>query len=166
MSNVEFTDMSFSVKNLIHETAVTFLHEAGELLLTQVVRNQDAYTDTGQTKGSWESPVVDEDKLSCTVGTNYENAIWEEYGTGAFAEKGDGRKGWWVYVEGSPKSSGKGKSYSTLKEAKKAMAILRKKGLPAHVTCGKKPRRHFRNAYATCRPKIEKQAEKLFGTIR
>ncbi|WP_423189426.1 HK97 gp10 family phage protein [Alkalibacterium sp. f15] len=38
-------------------------------------------------------------KLIGAVGSDEMNAIYEEYGTGEFAEKGDGRKGGWVYYD-------------------------------------------------------------------
>ena len=40
---------------------------------------------------------VDESELVAYIGTNCEYAIYVEFGTGEFAEKGNGRKGGWVY---------------------------------------------------------------------
>lgn len=38
-------------------------------------------------------------ELIGAVGSDMMNAIYEEYGTGEFAENGDGRKGGWVYYD-------------------------------------------------------------------
>ena len=161
---VVFEDFSIEVKNAIKEKALQFLREAGEEITSATVRNQ--VRKTGETAGSWsDSPVIDEAGLAAHMGSNFENAIWEEFGTGEFAEKGDGRKGWWVYVEGSKGSGGGGKSYASLGEAKRAMAILRKKGLPAHVTRGKAARHPFLNAFNSCKSRILRRAEQIFGEL-
>lgn len=83
------------------------------------------------------------------IGTNVPYAIYNEYGTGKWATDGNGRKGWWVYVD-----DGSGKMYSpshnvgkiyTEEEARRVMAILNSKferaGLTirAHMTEGMKP---------------------------
>ena len=125
-NNVVFEDYSVQVKNMIKEKALVFLREAGEEITSLTVRNQ--VRKTGQTAGSWsDSPVLDEGNLAVHMGSNYENAIWEEFGTGEFAEKGDGRKGWWVYIAGSGGNGSGGKSYATEAQAKRATAILRKR---------------------------------------
>lgn len=163
-NNVVFEDYSVSVKNLIREKALVFLREAGEEITSMTVRNQ--IRKTGQTAGSWsDSPVMDEGNLAVHMGSNYENAIWEEFGTGEFAEKGDGRKGWWVYVKGSGGSGSGGKSYPTEAQAKRAMAILRKKRLEAYYTRGKQARHPFLNAYNSSKSKIIKRAEEIFGEL-
>lgn len=162
-NNVVFEDYSIKCKNAIREKALIFLQEAGEEITSVTTRNQ--VRKTGQTAGSWsDSPVLDEGNLAVHMGSNYENAIWEEFGTGEFAEKGGGRKGWWVFVEGSS-SGGGGKSYASKTEAKKAMAILRKKGLKAYYTKGKSARHPFLNAYNSSKSKIIKHAEQIFGGL-
>lgn len=160
--SVEFEDYSIKVKDVIREKALTFLEEAGSEVESMTVRNQ--VRDTGQTAGSFDH-VVDDGDLAVHIGSNYENAIWEEFGTGEFAEKGDGRKGYWVFVKGSSGGGKGGKSYSTIGEAKRAMAILRKKGLEAYYTKGKKARHPFKNAYDSSKSKIIKHAEQVFGGL-
>ena len=163
MSNVVFEDYSIQCKKALKDKALQFLQEAGEEITSMTVRN--TVRKTGQTAGSWsDSPVLDEANLAVHMGSNYENAIWEEFGTGEFAEKGDGRKGWWVYVKGSS-SGGGGKSYSSQAEAKKAVAILRKKGLEAYYTRGKSARHPFLNAYKSSKDKIIRRAEQIFGGL-
>jgi HK97 gp10 family phage protein len=43
--------------------------------------------------------VVNNSELSVRIGTNTEYAPYLEFGTGEFAESGDGRKGGWYYVD-------------------------------------------------------------------
>lgn len=161
-NNVVFEDYSIQCKNVIREKALIFLREAGEEVLSLTIRN--TVRDTGQTAGSW-STVLDSGQLAVHIGSDYDNAIWEEFGTGEFAEKGDGRKGWWVYIKGGKGNGSGGKTYSSLKDAKRAMAILQKKGLDAHITKGKKARKPFRTAYNSTKSKIIKHAEQVFGEI-
>lgn len=80
------------------------------------------------------------------VGSPLEYAVFQENGTGVHAENGSGRKGWWVYVEGSDtKGHNTHKTYS-YEEAKKIMAILRSKGLDAHMTQGVRPQHFLKEA--------------------
>ena len=163
--NVVFEDYRIDVKNAIKEKCIQLLYDAGNEVISQVTSR--SVRKTGQTAGSYETSSVDEGQMCIHVGSNYENAIWEEFGTGEFAEKGDGRKGWWVFVEGQrgggPHAGGK--SYATKDQAKRAMAILRKKGLPAFYTRGKHARHPFRDGYNSAKPKIIKRAEELFGGL-
>ena len=81
------------------------------------------------------------------VGSNNDHAVYNELGTGAFAESG-GRQGWWVYVPGGGKSgTNTGKVY-TEEKARQVVAILKSKGLDAHMTMGMKPL-HFIKKAAT-----------------
>lgn len=79
-----------------------------------------------------------------------EYAPYVEYGTGMYAENGEGRQGYWVYVKdsegGFSKKSKKGGKAYTLEEAKKIMAMLQAKGLDAHITCGMHPQPFLRPA--------------------
>lgn len=98
-AEVEFTDNSLKIKNLIEENIEAFLEEVGGELESQTQRN--TRVDTGKTKGSWEH-VVNLSNKEVIIGNPLQNAIWEEFGTGEYALKGDGRKGGWVYK--SPKT--------------------------------------------------------------
>ncbi len=164
-ANVEFEDYSVQVKQAIKEKAIAFLHEVGDEIIEQTARNYDSAprVDKGHTKGSFEK-VVDESELSVHIGTNYMNAIWEEFGTGIHAEKGDGRSGYWVYVKGGGKKSKSPKSY-TKDEAKRIVAIMRSKGLDAYYTNGKTGKRHFRNAYTSLKSSIIAEAQRRFGGL-
>ena len=118
-NKVVFEDYSIKVKGEINDRIIAALEECAGEIESQTKRNCDPYVDTGRTKNSFQHKVVDS-KLTAYIGSNYENAIWEEFGTGEYALEGNGRKGGWVYVD----EKGKG-----------------------HFTYGKKPRRAFWNAY-------------------
>lgn len=161
-NNVVFEDYSVQVKGAIKDKCIAFLYEIGGEIRSQAQRN--SRRKTSQTAGSYEYN-VDESGLAVHIGSDFENAIWEEFGTGEHSINGDGRKGYWVFVEGQGgKSSNGGKTY-TLKEAKRVMAMLRKKGLPAYYTNGKTANRPLFKAFESVTPKIESVAEKIFGGI-
>ena len=84
------------IKERFWDTAVAWLYEASGELASAVRNNQRVRT--GKTRGSWRY-VVDEQKLEGIVGSDMENAIWEEFGTGEYALNGNGRKGGWRYVD-------------------------------------------------------------------
>ncbi len=91
----KFEDYSFKVKDAMKDTAISFLEEAGGELESQVKRN--SRVDTGQTKGSWQH-VTDESGLECSIGSNLENAIWEEFGN-QYAALWYGRKPLMMYKD-------------------------------------------------------------------
>ena len=67
-------------------------------LMVQADARSKARKDTGQLVNSIQERVVSENgTIRGFVGTNVEHAIWNEKGTGEFAENGAGRKGGWVY---------------------------------------------------------------------
>lgn len=167
MSNfVVFEDYSVQCKNAIREKAISFLEEVGGELRSRTQRN--SRRATGQTADSYEYK-VDEGQLAVHVGSNYENAIWEEFGTGKYAsETGHvGRQGWWVYVTGgsSSSSSKKGKNYSSPDQAKRAVAILKERGLDAHMTQGKSANRPLWKAFESFKSGIIARANEIFGGL-
>ena len=166
--HVAFEDYSVKCKDAIKECAISFLYEVCGELRSRTQRNIDPYNKTSRTSGSYDYK-VDEGQLAGHVGSNYENAIWEEFGTGKYAsETGHvGRQGWWVYVTGSAekKTSTNSKNYSSPEQAKRAVAILKKKGLDAHMTQGKHARRHLWKAYESFKSGIIKRAEEIFGGL-
>lgn len=94
MANVIFEDNTIKLKEVMSERIMAGLEEAAGELESQV--KQNTRVDTGQTKNSWQH-YIDEAKLTAIVGSPLENAIWEEFGTGEYALKGDGRKDGWSY---------------------------------------------------------------------
>ena len=131
---VEFHDFSMEVKAALDDAVKAYLYEAGGELEAQVKRN--SRVGTGQLKNSW-TYRVEEEKGVCTVGSPLENAIWEEFGTGEYALKGNGRKDGWSYLD--------------------------EKG-EWHHTMGKKPTRALWNALNTKKKKFARYiADKLKG---
>lgn len=160
-SKVTFEDYTIEVKGIMDDGINAVLEECAGELESQVKRN--SRVASSKTKNSFRHKVVDSEHKAY-IGSDEENAIWEEFGTGehAIPEGGGGRQGYWVFVKGSENKSKKtGKSY-TLEEAKKVMAILRKKGLDAYYTNGKRPSRAFWNAYTALKSKIINRIQEYF----
>ena len=124
MAKIEFKDNTIQVKNAIDDKINAVLEECAGELESQVKRN--SRVRTGKTKSSFRH-VVDDSKHVATIGSSEENSIWEEFGTGEHALKGNGRKGGWFYED----EEGNG-----------------------HFTHGKKPSRAFWNAYTALKSKI------------
>ena len=91
---VQFEDNSMRVMEEMNDAAIAYLYESAESLASQTASN--SRVGTGQLKNSW-TYKVDESKLEAVIGSPLQNAIWEEFGTGEYALKGDGRKGGWFY---------------------------------------------------------------------
>lgn len=126
---VKFNDYSFKVMDAIDDKVLAVLEEcAGEL---ESQAKQNSRVKTGKTKGSFQHKVVDSEQTAY-IGSNEENAIWEEFGTGEYALKGNGRKGGWFYED--EKREG-------------------------HFTHGKKPSRAFQKAYDSTKNKIINQIQ-------
>ena len=161
--DIVFEDNSVKIIAAIEDAVDAFLLEAGAELESQVIRNSRA--DTGQTRSKWAAK-LDKGNKQIFVGNPLENAVWEEFGTGEYAVNGDGGTPYWVFVAGSGKKKGSGghKVY-TLKEAKRVVAILRKKGLEAYYTKGKRGTRAFEKAKTTVKPKINKMAKEAFKNV-
>lgn len=133
MADIEYTDNSAIVKAALSEGVRAFLYEAGGELQAQTMRN--SRVDTGQTKGSYQYKVQEGTGESTVhVGSNLQNAIWEEFGTGEYALHGDGRKGGWKYVD----AKGKG-----------------------HFTRGKTANRPLYNAFNTLREKLKRRLQEI-----
>lgn len=132
---IKFIDHTMDVKDAIARLAMSSLEEAAGELESQV--KQNTVVKTGKTKNSWQHKVTKGgDDYVAAVGSDYENAIWEEFGTGEYALNGDGRKGGWAYED--PKTG------ETI------------------WTRGKRPRRPFHNAYTTMKDKIIKFLQDQF----
>lgn len=128
---VKFTDNSAQVKGALNDAVIAYLHEAGGELEAQVKRN--SRVGSGQLKNSW-TYEVDESKGVTTIGSPLENAIWEEFGTGEYALKGNGRKGGWYYQDENGKW---------------------------HHTYGKHPHRAFHRAFISLKAALIKRAQNV-----
>lgn len=97
IDNVKFEDNHIKVEAEIERRICNWLEEVAAELESQAIRN--TRVNTGETKRGW-GHIVDEASLEAFVGNREENAIWEEYGTGEYAEKGGkGRNVWYVHVD-------------------------------------------------------------------
>ena len=136
MSNVKFTDNSIQVINAINQEILNALEEASGELEAQVKRNPKV--DKKKKKNSW-THKVDEHKYEAYVGSNYENAIWEEFGTGVYAQNGNGRKDVpWTYQDEQGKW---------------------------HRTKGKKPRKALQKAFNSMKNRIERFFKERFKDL-
>lgn len=135
MAEIEFKNNFLQAKEVIAEKAVAFLHEATAEIEAETIRN--SRTDTGKTKGDWETE-VDDDTLTGYVGNPNENAIWEEYGTGEYAVNGDGRQTSWRYQDA------KGNWYTTT---------------------GKTPNRPLERAYESKKDAIQEMAKSKLSEV-
>ena len=126
MADVEFKDYTIEVQNVMNSKILAVLEEVSGELESQAKRN--SRVATGQTKNSFKHKVVQTSTGSeAHIGSDYKNAIWEEFGTGEHALAGNGRKGGWVYVD----AKGEG-----------------------HFTRGKRPSRAFWNAFTALKGAI------------
>ena len=91
---MKFVDNSKAAKRELERAAIRGLTKASLLVEGQAVLL--APVDKGGLRDSI-GYKVDESELVAYVGTNCEYAIYVEFGTGEFAENGNGRKGGWVY---------------------------------------------------------------------
>lgn len=132
---VEFENNSMACKEALEKAGIAWLYEAAGELEAQTKRNTKV--DTGKTKGSW-SYKVEETEGKAVIGSDYENAIWEEFGTGEYALNGDGRKTPWSY-----------------KDVKGQW----------HTTKGKKPRRALWNAFTSLKTRLIRAAEERFKEV-
>lgn len=91
---MKFVDNSAAVKRELERAAIRGLIKSAMLVEGQAVLLVP--TKTGALKKSI-GYKVNESELVAYVGTNCEYAIYVEFGTGEFAENGNGRQGGWVY---------------------------------------------------------------------
>ena len=135
MGKVKFEDFTIKVMEAIDNRANAVLEECAGELESQAKRN--TRVDTGKTKNAWKHH-VDDDNHEATIGNTEENSIWEEFGTGEHALKGNGRKGGWFYED----EEGNG-----------------------HFTHGKKPSRAFWKAYTSLKKAIIKRIQDSFKEL-
>lgn len=98
-NNVSFEDYTIEVIGKLCDLIERdLLAEAGEII-SQTQRNFDTAhrVDTGFTKGSFKYKVTGSamaGEFTAHMGSDAENAIWEEFGTGEQSITGNGRKNW------------------------------------------------------------------------
>lgn len=156
--SVQFEDNTIRVLEAIEQASIAFLHDATQEMTSQVKRNTAVGKVGGSdTKNSWQRE-IDTSKLEGVVGNPLENAIWEEFGTGEYADEGKGRKGGWYILIGD----GAGQISQQVVDAYHMKVVYGKDGKRYAFTTGKKPKRPFQKAYTKMKPKIEKRAKQIF----
>lgn len=92
----EFEGKANEVKKQLGESLIKGITEA--CLLVQAQAKMLTPVKTGQLRDSIEYKVQDDaGEVVGEVGTHLEHGLYVEFGTGEFAENGQGRKGGWVY---------------------------------------------------------------------
>lgn len=130
-----FKDNSMEGKERLKKAAAKWLLQACILVEGQAVLL--APVATSRLKQSIDY-IVDDDELVGYVGTNVDYAIYVEFGTGEFAENGNGRKGGWMYKDPS------GEWF---------------------FTWGIEPQPYLRPAFRQTKGQIEALAKSLFGEV-
>ena len=130
-----FKDNSKQAKDAIRKAKIQWLFQACILVEGQAVLL--ATVDTGYMRDQIDY-VVDESRLIGYVGTPAQYAVYVEFGTGEFAENGNGRKGGWVYQALNGEW---------------------------HFTLGQSPQPFLRPAFRDNKNKIESLAKKFLSRI-
>ena len=162
MAEVEFKGLDKIIAKLDKmqdtSTIVSAMQDACDLV--EGAAKYKAPKDTGALKRSITNRIeVIGNEVSGIVFTPLEYAPYQEYGTGLFAENGNGTSGYWVYVgdkDYDPNRKKSGKRY-TLQEAKQIVAIMRSKGLKAYYTNGMHPQPFMRPALKENEQNIKKK---------
>lgn len=148
-----FEDNRNQVKQALSRAVEAYLEEAGGELQAQTVKN--SRTDFGQTKGSYQY-AMDPSEGACYVGSQLENAIWEEFGTGDYAIQGGRKTPWYVPVEvykGTKKPTFNGK----------VVVVYGKNGKAYYKTNGKKPNRPLQRAFEEKKGILQKRLEEILS---
>lgn len=136
--SIEFTDNTAKMQSLLADALLGGMETLGGEMESQA--KTASRVDTGQTKNSYQYKVQESGtEISAVVGSDYENAIWEEYGTGEFALEGNGRKTPWRYQDAAGNW---------------------------HTTTGKTPNRPLFKAGNAVKPKAEKILASALGELK
>lgn len=141
---ITFDDHSDEVLSAFDAAMARGLEKCG--LVAEGYAKKLCPVDTGNLHNSI-THTVDSGEKAAYVGTDSEYAVYVEMGTGVHSPTPT--SGYWVYVVGneSKKSRTPGKRY-TFEEAKRIVAILRRKGLDAHMTDGRRATPYIKPAVA------------------
>ncbi|HAJ96423.1 MAG TPA: hypothetical protein DCO72_01630 [Ruminococcus sp.] len=176
-------DNSPAVKAALKKSVSNFLTEAGGEIVSQIVDNSRNRADTRQTTNSYRYQIEEEStEQTVYIGSDLMNAVYEEFGTGEFALKGNGKKGgWWIPV-------GNGEGQISLKSVKryvskynrqwaayryasgeittgKEIRQTKKRGaLVAVFTHGKKPNQPMQRAYDEKKDQIQQKMQDILKT--
>lgn len=162
MAEVEFKGLDKIIAKLDKmqdtSTIVSAMKDACDLV--EGAAKYKAPKDTGALKRSITNRIeVIGNEVDGIVFTPLEYAPYIEYGTGMYAENGNGTSGYWVYVGDKDYDPDRKKSHKryTLQEAKQIVAIMRSKGLEAYYTNGMHPQPFMRPALKENEQNIKKK---------
>lgn len=151
---VEFKDYSIRIKAALNDVSAAWLTECGNEVASKAKATCTMTDDNGELKKSYRAARRYKEHIK--VGTPLESGLWEEYGTGEHAAGGNGRQGWWVYIDGGSGYEGETNSYKSQAEAEDmADYIKREYKKPAVATNGREPQYTLENAFKTTMPKQE-----------
>ena len=161
ITRVTLTDNTDLIRRAADEAIQRALERVGKFVEDEAkleLQKDPPRIDTGALRNSITHTVKDR---SAIVGTNMQYAIYVHEGTGKYNSSGSTGDKYWVFViGGNNHSRSSGKRY-TYNEARKIVAILRSKGLNAHMTNGMKPNRFLRNAIMNNIDKLRDDVEKV-----
>lgn len=164
MASIRFEDFAGEVSQEIQNTILNWLEEAASELESQAITRTGTGAYFRNIAEKW-THSVDRDKYKAYIGNPMENALWVEYGTGEYALKGDGRKGYWVFVKDSEGTSSRSTKQYTLEEAKRTVAFMRSQGLDAMYTKGQEPKRPLHDAFINNEEAIKDELKSRLGRM-
>lgn len=137
-----FEDFSPEVKEALQSVVSGWLGKWAQRMEKQA---QSARSEARQDSPGYQSRVL-EGQSTAVIGSDSDQALWEEFGTGTYADAGKnggrmGRRGWWVYREGW---QGGGGDVLTEEQAK---TIEETSGGALHATRGSKPNYTLEKAF-------------------
>lgn len=91
-----FVDNSDACKEALKQAQIKWLYAVGEILVSAIRPLIPVYTSNLKTTLDYK---VDEESMEVVIGVGEEYAIYVEFGTGIYAENGQGRKTPWVYTD-------------------------------------------------------------------
>lgn len=145
-NNVVFQDFSWDVKAELNETSIAWLEEVTSEIESHAKRNcSTGESYSSQLKAAYKHSVDAENGIG-EIYNDLEQAFWEEFGTGSYADTKKnggkkGREGWWVWKDNY---KGDGGPILTEQEAKAKAAAS---DGTVHATNGKKPNYTLEKAY-------------------
>ena len=162
-NEVVLIDNSATFKAALNEEVYAWLYTWSNEIASQAKRNCQMDGNVGvQLRGSY-TAVVDTEAREAKIGSSFESAYWEEYGTGSHADtiKNGGKQGrsdWWVYVKDQPPREKESTDYQTKAEAQAIAASMRAEGFDAYATNGRDPHYTLERAFANTKHKAKADA--------
>lgn len=161
ITRVTLTDNTDLVRRATDEAIQRALERVGKFVEDEAkleLAKEPPRIDTGQLRNSITHTVKNRTVI---VGSNLSYSVYVHEGTGKYNSSGSTGDKYWVFVlNGNRQGTGSGKRY-TYQEARRIVAILKSKGLDAHMTNGMKPNRFLRNAIMNNIDKLRDDVEKV-----